>query len=115
MTRFAALSKQLSKQFGRVAVLMGGDSAEREVSLKSGQAAVAALLRKEVDAFALDVHFNRMEADNICAQLSNAHIDTAFIALHGRGGEDGIIQAVLETLGIPYTGCNVSASAIAMD
>ena len=104
-----------TEQFGRVAVLMGGDSAEREVSLKSGQAALNALLRKGVDAFELDVHFKQTESGNICEQIKNAAFDTAFIALHGRGGEDGIIQGILEALQIPYTGCNVPASAIGMD
>ena len=104
-----------TEQFGRVAVLMGGDSAERDVSLKSGQAALNALLRKGVDAFELDVHFKQTESGNICEQIKNAAFDTAFIALHGRGGEDGIIQGILEALQIPYTGCNVQASAIGMD
>ncbi len=106
----------LAKKIGRVAVLMGGDSAEREVSLKSGQAALEALLRQGIDAFALDVHFNNSaDYGTICQQLSTQKIDVAFIALHGRGGEDGVIQAVLESLNIAYTGCDVSASAIGMD
>ncbi len=105
-----------NNKFGRVAVLMGGDSAERDVSLSSGQAALDALLRKGVDAFALDVHFKQTDTHPaICQQLTEADIDTAFIALHGRGGEDGVIQGVLQVLEIPYTGCNVSASAIGMD
>ncbi len=107
------MSQQTKKEmFGRIAVLMGGDSAEREVSLKSGQATLLALLEKGYDAFALDLRFNN---HSVCQQLTNEKIDTAFIALHGRGGEDGVIQAVLETLSIAYTGCGVSASAIAMD
>jgi len=108
-------NKQLANKMGRVAVLMGGDSAEREVSLNSGQAALEALLRKGVDAFALDVHFNHDDFGTICQQLTAQKIDRAFIALHGRGGEDGVIQAVLESLNIAYTGCGVSASAIGMD
>lgn len=108
-------SATAKNQFGRVAVLMGGDSAEREVSLKSGQAALSALLRKGVDAFGLDIHFKQSENGNICEQIKTAGFDTAFIALHGRGGEDGIIQGLLEALNIPYTGCNVAASAIGMD
>ncbi|MCU7938691.1 MAG: D-alanine--D-alanine ligase [gamma proteobacterium symbiont of Bathyaustriella thionipta] len=101
---------------GRVAVLMGGDSAEREVSLKSGQAALNALIRKGVDAFGLDLRFNkRGEHGSVCQQLTSEKIDIAFIALHGRGGEDGVVQGVLEALGITYTGCHVAASAIGMD
>ncbi|MCW8930037.1 MAG: D-alanine--D-alanine ligase [Gammaproteobacteria bacterium] len=111
------------ESFGRVAVLMGGDSAEREVSLKSGSAALNALKRKGVDAFKVDVRFANNVGDggcnhdfgNICQQLTAERIDIAFIALHGRGGEDGVIQGVLEALGIPYSGCKVAASAIGMD
>lgn len=105
-----------AEAFGRVAVLMGGDSAEREVSLKSGQAALDALIRKGVDAFALDLRFkNNAENGSVCQQLSAEKIDIAFIALHGRGGEDGVVQGVLEALGIAYSGCHVAASAIGMD
>jgi len=105
-----------TQAFGRVAVLMGGDSAEREVSLKSGQAALAALQRKGVDAFALDLRFKAAEKKgSICQQLNAEKIDTAFIALHGRGGEDGVIQGILEAQEIPYSGCGVAASAIGMD
>lgn len=113
MTHLA--NKRLANKMGRVAVLMGGDSAEREVSLNSGQAALEALLRNGVDAFALDIHFNNDDFGTICQQLMAQKIDKAFIALHGRGGEDGVIQAVLESLNIAYTGCGVSASAIGMD
>lgn len=102
--------------FGRVAVLMGGDSAEREVSLKSGQAALEALQRKGVNAVGVDLRFNEKDDENtICQQLKAEAFDSAFIALHGRGGEDGVIQGVLEALKIPYTGCGVAASAIGMD
>ncbi len=102
--------------FGRVAVLMGGDSAERDVSLKSGAAALGALKRKGIDAFGLDLRFNQIDDGlSICQQLSAEEFNTAFIALHGRGGEDGIIQGVLEALDIPYSGCKVAASAIGMD
>ncbi len=104
------------KAFGRVAVLMGGDSAEREVSLKSGAAALSALKRKGIDAFGLDLRFNQHENGlSICQQLNEEKINAAFIALHGRGGEDGVIQGVLEALNIPYSGCKVAASAIGMD
>ncbi len=112
----AQIKQYLPEQFGRIAVLMGGDSAEREVSLKSGQAALAALKRKGCDAFGLDLRFNSQSKEkSLCQQLLAKPFDTAFIALHGRGGEDGILQAVLETLSIQYTGCDVAASAIAMD
>ncbi len=96
-------------ELGRVAVLMGGCSAEREVSLKSGQAVLTALLEMGVDAFGLDL------GKNALAQLVAEPMDRAFIALHGRGGEDGCIQGALEWLGIPYTGSDVQASALGMD
>ena len=95
--------------FGRVAVLYGGKSAEREVSLKSGQAVLEALLAAGVDAFAFDV------GDDLLQRLASEKIDRAFIVLHGRGGEDGAMQGLLECLGIPYTGSGVLASALAMD
>lgn len=113
----------ITKSFGRVAVLMGGDSAERDVSLKSGAAALNALKRKGIDAFGLDLRFkysdgsinNTDNVGSICQQLNSESFDVALVALHGRGGEDGVIQGVLEALGIPYSGCKVAASAIAMD
>ena len=95
--------------FGRVAVLYGGKSAEREVSLKSGAAVLAALQSAGVDAFGIDVD------DNLLARLSSERIDRAFIVLHGRGGEDGSMQGLLECAGIPYTGSGILASALAMD
>ncbi|QEY59603.1 D-alanine--D-alanine ligase [Pseudomonas sp. C27(2019)] len=95
--------------FGRVAVLYGGRSAEREVSLKSGAAVLAALQAAGVDAFAIDV------GDDLLARLCAEQIDRAFIVLHGRGGEDGTVQGLLECAGIPYTGSGVLASALAMD
>ncbi|MEJ5210508.1 MAG: D-alanine--D-alanine ligase [Burkholderiales bacterium] len=94
-------------QFGKVAVLFGGRSAEREVSLKSGSAVLAALRARGVDAHAFD------PAERSLDEL--AGFDRAFIALHGRYGEDGTIQGVLELMGIPYTGSGVLASALAMD
>ncbi|WP_427047008.1 D-alanine--D-alanine ligase [Halomonas casei] len=93
----------------RVAVLMGGISAEREVSLKSGTAILNALLRSGVDAFGIDLQRNAVQ------QLLVTEFDVAFVALHGRGGEDGCIQGVLEWLGKPYTGSGVMASSIGMD
>lgn len=104
------------ERFGKVAVLMGGDSEERDISLKSGQAALEALQRKDVDAFGLDLRFKHTDqAGSICQQINAEKFDTAFIALHGRGGEDGVIQGVLEAPGIQYSGCGVASSAIAMD
>ncbi len=97
------------KAFGRVAVLFGGKSAEREVSLKSGAAVLSALQSAGVDAFGIDV------GDDFLKRLSNERIDRAFIVLHGRGGEDGSMQGLLECAGIPYTGSGILASALAMD
>ncbi|MFK0313607.1 D-alanine--D-alanine ligase [Pseudomonas sp. NPDC090233] len=97
------------KAFGRVAVLYGGKSAEREVSLKSGAAVIAALTSAGVDVVAIDV------GDDLLTRLQNEKIDRAFIILHGRGGEDGSMQGLLECLGIPYTGSGILASALAMD
>ncbi len=96
--------------FGRVAVLMGGWSAEREVSLKSGGAVLEALRGHGIDALAVDV-----QSGEALLELLEAGVDRAFIALHGRGGEDGSVQGALEVLGIPYTGSGVLASALAMD
>jgi D-alanine-D-alanine ligase len=97
------------KIFGRVAVLFGGKSAEREISLKSGAAVLEALLAANVDAFGIDVGADFLQ------QLVSQKIDRAFIVLHGRGGEDGSMQGLLECLDIPYTGSGVLASALAMD
>jgi len=96
-------------KYGKVAVLMGGKAAEREVSLRSGAAVTEALIAAGVDASAEDV-----------SQISDLQrvareYDRAFIALHGRWGEDGVVQAVLDDLGLPYTGSQMQASAIAMD
>ncbi|MGQ4880311.1 D-alanine--D-alanine ligase [Billgrantia sp. LNSP4103-1] len=98
-----------AQQFGRVAVLYGGNSAEREVSLKSGAAVLAALERSGVDAFGYD------PAEGGLVGLEALAPDRVFIALHGRGGEDGTLQGALELLGIPYTGSGVLASALGMD
>ncbi len=97
------------KQFGRVAVMMGGSAAEREVSLRSGAAVYEALKRKGVDAVAIDVTGSPIEA------LAGQKMDRVFNIIHGRGGEDGVLQGVLEVLGIPYTGSGVMASALTMD
>ncbi len=98
-----------AKDFGKVAVLMGGRSAEREISLMSGSAVLAALKRRGVDAHAFDPAEQPLE--NLRAQ----GFDRAHIALHGRFGEDGTVQGALELLGVPYTGSGVLASALAMD
>lgn len=105
----ATIDNSLIQQLGRVGVLYGGQSAEREISLKSGAAVMAALKRLGVNYVDVDIG-----SDGI-SQLQQAKLDRAFIALHGPGGEDGRIQAVLEYLGIPFTGCDVQSSAIAMD
>jgi len=97
----------MSKGFGKVAVLLGGRSGEREVSLKSGAAVMAALLRSGVDAYAFDPAHRALHELEV--------FDYVFIALHGRYGEDGTIQGALEIMDIPYTGSGVMASAVGMD
>src|SRR5262245_6847498 len=97
------------KEFGRVAVLFGGDSSEREISLLSGNAVLAALKRSKVDAHAFDPRDKRLTS------LTEEHFDRVWIALHGPGGEDGTLQGALEYLGMPYTGSGVMGSAIGMD
>ncbi len=96
-------------EFGKVAVLMGGPSAEREISLLSGNAVLAALKGMGIDAHAYD------PAERPVYELKRDGFDRVFIALHGRFGEDGTVQGALEVLGIPYTGSGVMASALAMD
>lgn len=100
---------QEARKFAKVAVLMGGQSAEREISLQSGAAVLQALRRRGVDAHGLDV------GTDIVSRLIDGAYGHAFIALHGRGGEDGVIQGVLETLGLPYTGSGVLGCALSMD
>ncbi len=95
--------------FGKVAVLLGGRSAEREVSLKSGAMVLAALQKKGVNAHAFDPRDRGLDA------LIGERFDRVFVALHGRYGEDGTVQGALELLGIPYTGSGVLGSALAMD
>ncbi|MFL1454414.1 D-alanine--D-alanine ligase [Marinobacter sp. GN3S48] len=97
------------RALGRVAVFMGGDSAEREVSLKSGNAVLAALQSAGVDAYSVDVK------GCLLRTVDSPEFDRVFIALHGRGGEDGTLQAILSQAGIPYTGSEMLASALAMD
>ncbi|MHB8254679.1 MAG: D-alanine--D-alanine ligase [Acidiferrobacter sp.] len=95
--------------YGKVAVLYGGLSSEREVSLKSGAAVLNALLAHKISAHGIDV------GTDLVKRLIAVRYDRAFIVLHGRLGEDGCVQGLLETLGIPYTGSRVTASAVAMD
>jgi D-alanine-D-alanine ligase len=97
------------KRFGKVAVMLGGTSAERPVSLNSGNAVLAALLRQGVDAHPFD------PANRNLGDLIGGEFDRVFIALHGRYGEDGCMQGALELLGLPYTGSGVMASALGMD
>lgn len=100
---------ELVRALGRVAVFMGGDSAEREVSLKSGKAVLAALQSAGIDAVGRDIQ------GCLLRTVDEPDFDRVFIALHGRGGEDGTLQAILGQAGIPYTGSEVLASALAMD
>jgi D-alanine-D-alanine ligase len=99
----------MANEFGKVGVLFGGRSAEREVSLMSGSGVLKALQSKGVDAHGFD------PAERSPAELAAQKFDRVFIALHGRYGEDGTMQGMLEQLGIPYTGSGVMASSIAMD
>jgi D-alanine-D-alanine ligase len=98
-----------SAEFGKVAVLLGGDSTEREISLLSGNAVLAALLRRGVNAHAFDPKARPVQ------NLVSEGFDRVWIALHGPGGEDGTMQGALEWLGVPYTGSGVLASALTMD
>lgn len=104
-----SISANEKNALGKVAVLMGGTSAERPISLDSGAAVLNALVAAGVDAFGIDV------GENAAEQLSQATFDRAFVALHGRGGEDGTMQGLLELLNKPYTGSGVMASALGMD
>jgi len=97
------------EMYGRVAVVMGGQSAERDISLMSGAAVLAALLARGIDAFGIDADSTLLE------KLRNESVDRVFIMLHGRDGEDGKLQGALEWMGLPYTGSSVLASALAMD
>ena len=96
-------------EFGKVAVLMGGKAAEREVSLRSGQAVTQAFIAQGIHAVSEDV----TQLEDL--QRIAKDYDRAFIALHGRWGEDGVVQAILDDLGLPYTGSGMAASAVAMD
>lgn len=103
------ITEEFKQQLGRVGVLYGGLSAEREVSLQSGTAVINALKEAGIEYVAIDV------SENVIADIQAAKIDRAFIMLHGPGGEDGRMQALLEFLKIPYTGSGVQSSALAMD
>jgi D-alanine-D-alanine ligase len=111
LTSQPALSKRVTdpKDFGRVAVMLGGDSSEREISLLTGNAVLEALKRRGVDAHAFDPR------DVALAELIKQRFARVWIALHGPGGEDGTLQGALEYLGVPYTGSGVMGSAIGMD
>lgn len=102
-------NQDLKQEFGKVGVLFGGRSAEREVSLMSGAGVLQALQSKGIDAHGFD------PTERGIATLAEQKFDRVFIALHGRFGEDGTLQGVLEQIGIPYTGSGVMASAIGMD
>ena len=108
------IDSHLKESFGRVAVVYGGNSSEREVSLKSGAAVLAGLQRAGVDAFGIDLYGESADLEPL-RQLQEEDFDRAFLILHGPGGEDGTLQGALEMLGKPYTGSGVAASAIGMD
>jgi len=114
MSRIATVREQRmaisdARDFGRVAVMLGGTSPEREVSLDTGSAVLKALLARGIDAHAWD------PADHTLPEFAAAGFDRAWIALHGTGGEDGALQGALQWLDMPYTGSGVMASALAMD
>ena len=96
-------------EFGKIGVLAGGPSNEREISLRSGRAVYSALIDEGLDVAFLDI------TGESCAELKTAGIDVAFIALHGKFGEDGTVQKMLEDAGMPYTGSGVEASRLALD
>ena len=104
------VSRENPGRFGKVAVLMGGNSAEREISLQSGQAVLEALQVSRVDAVGVDPAMSEA-----LQKLASQRYDRAFNALHGRGGEDGVVQGFLEMLELPYTGSDVLGSALCMD
>lgn len=99
----------MTTDFGKVAVVMGGNSSEREVSLNSGEAVLQSLLNNQINAVGVDAK------DDVYQLLRDEKVDRVFNVLHGRGGEDGQLQALLNFMQIPYTGSGVAASAIAMD
>jgi D-alanine-D-alanine ligase len=100
---------QSATEFGCVAVLMGGRSAEREISLKSGDAVLAALIKQGVDAHKVDVGLD------VAEQLKRGKFDRAFVILHGRGGEDGEIQGLLRSIAMPFTGSDMTGAVLSMN
>src|SRR5690606_24753141 len=96
-------------EYGRVAVVMGGRSSEREISLMSGAAVLEGLRNKGIDAIGIDADHTLLDV------LRRENVERVFIALHGRDGEDGKLQGALEWMGLPYTGSGVLASSLAMD
>jgi len=109
MTKSLMPNQESAAKCGRVAVMMGGLSAEREISLKSGNAVLAGLIAAGVNAFKFDPQHD------VLRQILDLKADRVFNILHGRGGEDGTIQAVFDLIGLPYTGSGVAASALTMD
>lgn len=105
----ALVKKHGPHVFGKVAVLFGGRSSERQISLESGQACLQALHRMGVDAHPIDPD------KNLAKELEAGNFDRAFIMLHGKEGEDGVVQGILQMMGIPYTGSHVAASALSMN
>jgi len=103
------IDKTKNTDFGKVALLMGGTSAERDISLLSGEAIYQGLLEKNIDVIKIDTK------EDFLLEIQNNAIDRAFIALHGRGGEDGTIQGFLTMMGIPFTGSDMVGSAISMN
>lgn len=107
------INDSTKKQLGRIGVLMGGPSSEREISLKSGKAVFEAFVQLGLDAVAIDIKTDNAE-ENI-KLIKSGNLDCAFLALHGRFGEDGQIQHILDTIELPYTCSGVEASRLAMD
>ncbi len=101
------------KDFGRVGVLMGGPSSEREISFKSGKAVLNALKESGVEAVEVDISTDDRKEN--ARLLKSFGLDCAFIALHGRFGEDGTVQEILEGIGLVYTGSGIESSRLAMD
>ncbi len=106
--------KNLRKRFGRIGILMGGDSPEREISLKSGTAVYQALKEEGAEGVIINIK-NTKNKPQLKMDILNRHLDVAFIAMHGDFGEDGQLQAILKELDIPYTGSGPQASRLAMD
>ena len=109
MSQVLQISEELKQRFGKVAVLLGGVSAERDVSLSSGAAVLKALCTSGVDAHGVDANPNNI------GELKANGFDRAFVVLHGRWGEDGVVQGALQAIGLPFTGSRVLGCALAMD